>query len=148
MGDLGSQRDAIGRDPFVESARLQQLAAMTRADLEALQIERLRKQLTRLAANNEYYRRRLRLSGLDVENLRSLADFSRFPTSSKADFLADQTEHPPFGERLGIARRDVALINMTGGTSGQGQEIYGRSQQDVHTLGYLHALPWFLAVVF
>jgi phenylacetate-CoA ligase len=39
----------------------------------------------------------------------------------------------------------VALVNMTGGTSGQGQEIYGRSQRDVHMLGYLHALPWFLA---
>ncbi len=34
---------------------------------------------------------------------------------------------------------------MTGGTSGQGQEIYGRSQRDVHMQGYLHALPWFLA---
>ncbi len=34
---------------------------------------------------------------------------------------------------------------MTGGTSGQGQEIYGRSQRDVHAQGYLHALPWFLA---
>ena len=68
-----------------------------------------------------------------------------FPLSTKADFLADQTEHPPFGERLGIPREEVALVNMTGGTSGQGQEIYGRSQRDIHMQGYLHALPWFLA---
>ena len=56
-----------------------------------------------------------------------LTDFvPAFRLSTKADFLADQTEHPPFGERLGIPREEVALVNMTGGTSGQGQEIYGR----------------------
>ena len=70
---------------------------------------------------------------------------ARFPLSTKSSFLADQTAHAPFGERLCIPRQEVALVNMTGGTSGQGQEIYGRSQRDVHMQGYLHALPWFLA---
>lgn len=145
MDGRGSPTGATGRDPFLESARLRALAAMTRPELEAMQLEKLRGQLARLGATSGYYRRRLQLSGLDPERLRSLADFARFPTSDKADFLADQTAHPPFGERLGIPRREVALVNMTGGTSGQGQEIYGRSQRDVHMLGYLHALPWFLA---
>jgi phenylacetate-CoA ligase len=39
----------------------------------------------------------------------------------------------------------VALINMTGGTSGQGQEIYGRTQHDIALQGFLHTLPWFIA---
>ena len=85
-------------------------------------------------------------AGIAPDALASLDGFrARFPLSNKADFLADQTEHPPFGERLGIPREEVALVNMTGGTSGQGQEIYGRSQRDIHMQGYLHALPWFLA---
>ena len=132
--------------PFVDSARLRRLAVASRADLEALQLHKLRRQLARLHASSGYYRRRMETGGLDPDALASLADFrAGFPLSSKSDFLTDQTEHPPFGERLGIARQEVALVNMTGGTSGQGQEIYGRSQRDVHMQGYLHALPWFLA---
>lgn len=133
------------RNPFLDSPRLRRLATMTRAELETMQLEKLRRQLARLNASSPYYRERMRLSGLDATNIRSLADFTRFPTSNKADFLSDQTTHPPFGERLGIPRHEVALVNMTGGTSGQGQEIYGRSQSDVHMLGYLHALPWYMA---
>ena len=133
-------------NPFVDSARLAQLGALSRVELEALQLRKLRRQLARLNTTSGYYRERMRQGGIDPEKLGSLDEFrARFPLSGKADFLADQAAHPPFGSRLGIARQDVALVNMTSGTSGQGQEIYGRSQRDVHMQGYLHALPWFLA---
>ena len=132
--------------PFIDSARLARLAAASRAELEALQLHKLRRQLARLHASSGYYRRRLDAAEIAPDALRSLDVFrAHFPFSNKADFLADQTEHPPFGERLGIPREEVALVNMTGGTSGQGQEIYGRSHRDIHMQGYLHALPWFLA---
>ena len=111
-----------------------------------MQLHKVRRQLARLHASSGYYRRRMDAAGIAPDALASLDGFrARFPLSNKADFLADQTEHPPFGERLGIPREEVALVNMTGGTSGQGQEIYGRSQRDIHMQGYLHALPWFLA---
>ena len=133
-------------NPFVDSSRLAQLGSLSRAELEALQLRKLRSQLVRLNATSNYYRAQMQRAGIDPENLGSLDEFrAGFPLSSKADFLADQAAHPPFGSRLGIARKDVALVNMTSGTSGQGQEIYGRSQHDVHMQGYLHALPWFLA---
>ena len=133
-------------NPFVDSARLARLAALSRAELEQLQLHKLRRQLARLNATSDYYRARMARGGIDPARLASLGEFrARFPLSNKTDFLADQTEHPPFGARLGIAREDVALVNMTGGTSGLGQEIYGRSQHDVHMQGYYHALPWFLA---
>jgi phenylacetate-CoA ligase len=132
--------------PFMDSAHLARLATLSRSELEALQLRRLRRQLSRLHGSSMYYRRRMNEAGLTPDALASLDVFrARFPLSTKSDFLADQTEHPPFGARLSIAREEVALVNMTGGTSGQGQEIYGRSQRDVHMLGYLHALPWFLA---
>jgi phenylacetate-CoA ligase len=44
-----------------------------------------------------------------------------------------------------VARDTVALINMTGGTSGQGQEVYGRTHHDIALQGFLHYLPWFMA---
>ena len=132
--------------PFMDSGRLARLAALSRPELEALQLRRLRGQLDRLYETSAYYRRLMDKAGLVADAVVSLDAFrGRFPLSTKSDFLADQSEHPPFGERLGIPREEVALVNMTGGTSGQGQEIYGRSQRDVHMQGYLHALPWFLA---
>jgi phenylacetate-CoA ligase len=131
--------------PFVDSMRLAHLAAMPRAELEALQLRKLRRQLARLRGSSGYYRRRMDGAGLDPDTLTLEGFRARFPLSSKSDFLADQTEHPPFGDRLSIRREEVALVNMTGGTSGQGQEIYGRSHRDVHMQGFLHALPWFLA---
>ncbi len=134
------------QSPFAASPLLAHVAGLSRAELERLQLTKLRRQLDRLYAQSSYYRDRMDGAGLKPENITSLQIFGdRFPTSTKADFLADQIAHPPFGARLGIPRDQVALVNMTGGTSGQGQEIYGRSQRDIHMQGYLHALPWFLA---
>lgn len=142
----GRSHVAAPAAPFADSARLAQLAALSRDELEALQLRRLRRQLARLAQSSPYHRHRLEAARIAPDALASLEIFrARFPLSTKADFLADQAEHPPFGQRLGIPREQVALVNMTGGTSGQGQEIYGRSQHDIHLQGYLHALPWFLA---
>ncbi len=108
--------------PFMDSARLARLAALSRSELEALQLRRLRHQLARLHGSSEYYRRRMDAAGIAPDAIASLDEFrTRFPLSNKADFLADQAEHQPFGQRLGIAREDVALVNMTGGTSGQGR---------------------------
>jgi phenylacetate-CoA ligase len=134
------------QSPFAASSLLAQVASLSRVELERLQLVKLRRQLERLYAQSPYYRARMDSAELKPETITSLAIFKdRFPVSNKADFLADQLAHPPFGARLGIPRDQVALVNMTGGTSGQGQEIYGRSQRDIHMQGYLHALPWFLA---
>ena len=145
-GAFGVWRVPMTQSPFGASPLLAHVAGLSRAELERLQLTKLRRQLERLYAQSPYYRERMDGAGLKPESITSLQVFKdRFPTSTKADFLADQLAHPPFGARLGIARDQVALVNMTGGTSGQGQEIYGRSQRDIHMQGYLHALPWFLA---
>ena len=134
------------QSPFAASPLLAHVAGLSRTELEKLQLTKVRRQLERLYAQSPYYRERMDGAGLKPQGITSLQIFKeRFPTSTKADFLADQLAHPPFGARLGIPRDQVALVNMTGGTSGQGQEIYGRSQRDIHMQGYLHALPWFLA---
>ena len=132
-------------DPFADSPQLAKFRDLTRPQLEALQLFKVQRQVERLEATSPYYARRMAEAGLKAAGVTSLEVFAeRFPTSDKADFMADQQQYPPFGGRLGIRRDQVALINMTGGTSGQGQEMYGRSQRDVHLLGYLHALPWYM----
>ncbi|MEP6784494.1 MAG: hypothetical protein ABI898_02010 [Sphingomonadales bacterium] len=133
-------------DPFAGSPLLRRFAGASRAELEAHQLAKVQALCTRLYAKSDYYRTRMDAAGLTGGQVDSLDRFTKaFPTSAKADFLADQQASPPFGTRLGVDRGDVVHISMTSGTSGQGQEIYGRTQRDVHMLGYLHALPWYMA---
>lgn len=121
-------------------------ARVTRAELESIQFERMRALVERAWQTMPYYKARMTEARVSPGDIRTLADFfTRFPFSDKAAFLADQAANPPFGSRLGVARKSVALISMTSGTSGQGQEMYGRTQRDIHQQGYLHALPYVMA---
>lgn len=124
---------------------LQHFEGLSRTELQTLQLTRIRRQLQRVFESSLFYRDKMEQAGLHPHDIHSLDDFARLPTSNKADFLADQTDYPPYGSRLSVAPESVALINLTGGTSGQGQEIYGRTQHDIALQGYLHYLPWFLA---
>lgn len=130
---------------FGRSAALARFERMTRAELDALLLAKLRRQLERAWHTNPFYRRKLEAARLRPEGLRTLADLRRIPLSTKDEFLADQLAAPPFGTRLGVPREEVVLVNMTGGTSGKGQEIYGRTQHDVALQGFLHYLPWYMA---
>jgi len=128
------------------SPTLARLAAMSRADLEALQLAKLRRQLHRSWSSNPFYRRKWEAAGIHPDQIRALDDFrARIPLCTKQEFLEDQNLNPPFGERLGMPKDAVGLISLTGGTSGQGQEFYGRCQHDVAIQGYMHQLPWFMA---
>lgn len=118
---------------------------LDREQVLAMQWQKLRRQLAYLAADNPHYRDKLAKAGIDPARIQSLADFRHIPFSDKAEFVADQNAHPPFGRRLGIARERVALIAMTSGTSGQGQEIHGRSAHDLVMVGYRHWLAFELA---
>jgi phenylacetate-CoA ligase len=133
-------------DPFAASPLLRRFSESTRAELEAHQLRKVQALCRRLYAKSDYYRAKMDEGGLAGGEVDSLDRFAKaFGTSAKADFLQDQQAAPPFGTRLGVDRDEVVHISMTSGTSGQGQEIYGRTQRDVHMLGYLHALPWYMA---
>jgi phenylacetate-CoA ligase len=133
-------------DPFSASPLLRRFSEATRPELEAHQLRKVQALCRRLYANSAFYRAKMDEGGLVGGEVDSLDRFTKaFGTSAKADFLTDQQAAPPFGTRLGVDRGDVVHISMTSGTSGQGQEIYGRTQRDVHMLGYLHALPWYMA---
>ena len=120
--------------------------AMSRDELLRLQFLKLKRQLARQYAGNAFFRRRFDAAGVDLSRIRSLADVrSAIPTMDKPDCLADQSAAPPFGERVGVPAREVVMVNLTGGTSGQGQEVYGRTNRDVALQGHLHYLPWHLA---
>ena len=129
-----------------QSRLIDELSALSWEQLKALQLAKLQRQISRLYESNVFYRERFDAAGVKPGQIRSLEDFSqRVPTMGKPDCLADQNAHPPFGRRVGVPREDVMMINLTGGTSRQGQEAFGRTNADVAMQGHFHHLPWHLA---
>jgi phenylacetate-CoA ligase len=59
------------------------------SDLESLRLERLQRTLTAVAAAHPFYRARFRELGIKPEDIRSLDDLQKLPTTSKDDYIAD-----------------------------------------------------------
>ncbi len=83
----------------------------TRSEIEALQMERLKKTV-RQCMNSEFYRRRFAESHIDPDDIRSLSDLSRIPFTTKQD-LRDSY---PFGMSAVPLSRVVRLHSSSGTT--------------------------------
>jgi phenylacetate-CoA ligase len=122
------------------------LSKASREEIEALQLKKLIHQLDYVFDSNEYYRKRMRDAKIYPERIKSVAEFvKRMPLTTKQDLLKDQEDNPPFGKRLGVPRAKVTCIHLTSGTSGIGQEVYGRTYADINHTGTSHFLVWYIA---
>jgi phenylacetate-CoA ligase len=99
---------------------------LTREELEALQLERLQASLA-TAARVPHYRRAFADAGVAPEDLRSLADLSRFPFTTKADLRANY----PFG-MFALPRERLARLHASSGTTGR-PTVVGYTADDVAT---------------
>lgn len=91
---------------------------LTRSELEALQLEQLRSLVAELIPANKFYTQKLQAAGVGFD-LASLADFAaRFPFTTKAELVADQLAHPPFGNNLTYPLNRYTRFHQTSGTSG------------------------------
>src|SRR4051812_47490572 len=87
---------------------------LTRAELEELQLERLRDTLARVYAHVPHYTRAFDEAGVRPEDLTTLADLARFPSTTKADLRA----HYPFG-MFAVPRERVNRVHASSGTTGK-----------------------------
>ncbi len=99
----------------------------TRAELEALQLDRLRETLTRAHEHVPHYRRAFTDAGVTPDDLHTLADLARFPFTAKADLRANY----PFG-MFAVPREDVARVHASSGTTGR-PTVVGYTQADLDT---------------
>ncbi|HVW34795.1 MAG TPA: hypothetical protein VHL53_19840 [Acidimicrobiia bacterium] len=106
----------------------------TRAELEALQLDKARRLLERVATN-PFYGPRLARAGVRADGLTDLARWRDVPIVDKAALVADQDEHPPFGSRLGVDAGAVRQVHLTSGTSGFGQEVFALTDEDLDASG-------------
>ena len=98
---------------------------LTEEALRALQLERLKATLAHAYANNPAYRRKFDAAGVVPENLKSLADLSRFPFTTKADLRAAY----PFGF-FAVPMEKVARIHASSGTTGK-PTVVGYTKTDI-----------------
>jgi phenylacetate-CoA ligase len=99
---------------------------LSRADLEALQLERLRASLRR-AEQVPHYRAAFAAAGVGADDLGSLADLARFPFTTKADLR----ENYPFG-MFAVPREQVARVHASSGTTGR-PTVVGYTRDDIDT---------------
>ena len=116
-----------------ELAALEPILGASRAELEALQLERLQSTLRHAYANNANYTRKFDAANIHPSDLRSLADLARFPFTTKAD-LRDAY---PFGF-FAVPREQVARIHASSGTTGK-PTVVGYTRNDLATWGNLVA---------
>lgn len=118
------------------------LELLERAEIEALQLRKLQRQVRRLGEHNEFYARRWQATGMAADAIRTLDDVRRLPFVSKLDLIEDQAARPPFGLRLGVPLERVEEVTETSGTSGKGKELHGHTVRDQILRGQFTSLGW------
>jgi len=91
---------------------------MDRAQLKALQLERLQWQVERCYNLSPFYRERLDQAGVKPEQIRTLDDIRRIPVVTKQQLREEQEAHPPFGRYLVAGADQFAEIHPSTGTTG------------------------------
>jgi phenylacetate-CoA ligase len=104
-----------------------------RAELEKLQLERLKNTLTRVATNVPFYRNQFQKMGLNPENIKSLEDIRNYPFTLKQDLR----DNYPYG-LFAVPLRDVVRLHSSSGTTGNAT-VVGYSREDIVTWSNLVA---------
>ncbi len=111
-------------EPLPE-ALLDDAERMSRAELRALQLTRLRTTLRHAYDNVELYRRKFDAAGVRPDDCRTLADLARFPFTTKAD-LRDTY---PFG-MFAVPMSEVRRVHASSGTTGR-PTVVGYTDHDL-----------------
>jgi phenylacetate-CoA ligase len=83
------------------------------------QWSRLRALLDEVVGANPFWTARWRAAGLaSARDVRYWKDFARLPLTTKAELVADQIAHPPFGTDLTYPLARYVRVHQTSGTSG------------------------------
>jgi phenylacetate-CoA ligase len=110
-----------------------EIPSLTRAELEELQLERLRDTLARAYAHVPHYTRAFDDAGVGPGDLASLSDLARFPFTTKADLRANY----PFG-MFAVPREQVSRVHASSGTTGK-PTVVGYTRTDLDTWAELMA---------
>lgn len=109
------------RDPKIE--------CMSRDEMNALQSERLVKQVKNVYENVEFYRRKMDELGVEPGDIRGIEDIHKLPFTTKEDLR----DNYPFG-LLAVPQEKIARVQGTSGTTGK-LTLASYTQNDVDVWG-------------
>ena len=95
-------------------ADLEPIERASRDELQALQLQRLRRTLQRAYDNVAHYRAAFDRQSVQPGDLRTLADLAKFPFTVKSDFR----DNYPFG-LLAVPRQQCVRLHASSGTTGK-----------------------------
>ncbi|MDD5935233.1 MAG: phenylacetate--CoA ligase [Clostridiales bacterium] len=98
---------------------------MSRQEIEAIQLERLKETLSYVYQNVPVYRAKMDAMNIKPEDVTSLADLKRLPFTLKQDFR----DNYPFG-MFAVPRKDVVRIHASSGTTGK-PTVVGYTKRDL-----------------
>ncbi|HEU4363610.1 MAG TPA: phenylacetate--CoA ligase PaaK [Mycobacterium sp.] len=104
---------------------LEPIETASRAEIEALQLTRLRWTLDRVYANVPFYRKKFDDAGVHPDDLTQLSELRRFPFTVKADLR----DNYPFG-LFAVPEGQLRRIHGSSGTTGK-PIVVGYTQNDI-----------------
>jgi phenylacetate-CoA ligase len=108
-----------------DRSELDSIEIASRDEISALQLERLKRTITRVYDHVPHYRRAFDAAGVTPVDLRSLADLARFPFTTKADLRANY----PFG-LFASPRAEIVRVHASSGTTGK-PTVVGYTRRDI-----------------
>ncbi|WP_116135402.1 phenylacetate--CoA ligase PaaK [Trinickia diaoshuihuensis] len=112
---------------------LDPIETASRDELAALQLERLKWTLKHAYENSVVYRRKFDEAGVHPDDLKTLADLSRFPFTTKSDLR----DNYPFG-MFAVPQERISRIHASSGTTGK-PTVVGYTARDIDTWANLVA---------
>lgn len=92
---------------------------MPRADLQRLQLVKLRRQVEWAYARSPLYRRMFDGAKFHPDRLKGLADLGRIPFLTREEWMASQEAHPLFGGILAVPADRARRYHYTSSASGR-----------------------------
>ncbi len=100
---------------------------LSRAEMEALQLQRLQETVARVYEKVPYYREKMQLCGVEPKDIRSLSDLQKLPFTTKQDMR----DTYPFG-LFAVPQEDLVRIHASSGTTGK-PTVVGYTRGDLNT---------------
>jgi phenylacetate-CoA ligase len=118
---------------FPAPGDLEPIERASRDELQALQLTRLKQTLQHAYEHVPHYKQAFDTAGAHPSDLKTLADISKFPFTTKKDLRANY----PFG-MFAVPREQVARIHASSGTTGK-PTVVGYTLKDIDTWANLVA---------
>jgi phenylacetate-CoA ligase len=114
---------------------------MDRAELEDLQLRRLKSTLDRAYRNVPFYHQKMKEAGIHPQDITSLNDLSGLPETRKAALR----ENYPFG-LFAVPKEEVVRVHASSGTTGK-PTVIGYTAKDIETWADMMARSFVMAGV-